>query len=455
MTKDLTKGSPLKLIILFTIPLIIGNIVQQLYNTVDTIIVGQTIGYFALSSVGLTGSLVFLVIGFAQGLTAGFSIITAQRFGNKDMEGVKKSVASTYILSFFANIFITLLSVYLTSWMLHTIQTPDNLYSDAYKYIIVIFWGTGAAILFNMYSSMLRAVGNSRFPLYILIIASIINVILDFVFILYFQMGVAGAGFATVISQLIPSIICFIYIKRNIPELIISKEHWKVDIKELWEHLRLGIPMGVQVIVIAVGIIILQWAVNRLGPIAVGAFTIAQRIDMLAVQVLISFGVTMATYTAQNYGIKNIIRIKEGVYQGTLIAVSISVFFGVLIYATSDWSIKVFISKEIISTEETKQIVEIVKTYLKVNCSMFFVLALLIIFRSALQGLGNGFIPTLAGVVELLMRTTSAVYLPIYFGYTGLAWVHPSAWVGAFISVIIAYIYIMTKLTREYHYKYN
>ena len=171
MKKDLTVGSPLKLIIYFTIPLLIGNLFQQLYNTADTMIVGRTIGFNALAAVGVTGALVFFVIGFAQGLTGGFSIITAQKFGNKDEAGVRKSVASSFILSFIINIVLTLLSVILAGWLLHVIQTPDELYDNAYKYIVIIFWGTGAAILFNLFSNMLRAIGNSKLTLYFLIIA--------------------------------------------------------------------------------------------------------------------------------------------------------------------------------------------------------------------------------------------------------------------------------------------
>ena len=287
MKKDLTTGSPLKLIIYFTIPLLIGNLFQQLYNTADTMIVGRTIGLNALAAVGITGALVFFVIGFAQGLTSGFSIITAQKFGNKDEAGVRRSVAASFILALIINLVLTLVSVLLAGVLLRAIYTPSELYQDAYDYIIVIFWGTGAAILFNLFSNMLRAIGNSKWPLYFLIVACIVNIALDYLFILSFNMGVAGAAFATVISQITASLLCFEYIRRYVPELQARGSDWKVTKKDLWEHIRVGIPMAVQVAIIAIGIVILQGALNKLGSLAVGAFTVAQRIDVLREQLFL------------------------------------------------------------------------------------------------------------------------------------------------------------------------
>ena len=238
MKKDLTTGSPLKLIIYFTIPLLIGNLFQQLYNTADTMIVGRTIGLNALAAVGVTGALVFFVIGFAQGLTSGFSIITAQKFGNKDEAGVRRSVAASFILALIINLVLTIISVLLAGVLLRAIYTPSELYQDAYNYIIVIFWGTGAAILFNLFSNMLRAIGNSKWPLYFLIVACIVNIVLDYLFILSFNMGVAGAAFATVISQITASLLCFEYIRRYVPELQAKGSDWKVTKQDLWEHME-------------------------------------------------------------------------------------------------------------------------------------------------------------------------------------------------------------------------
>lgn len=453
MKKDLTMGSPLKLIIYFTIPLLIGNLFQQLYNTADTMIVGRTIGFNALAAVGVTGALVFFVIGFAQGLTGGFSIITAQKFGSKDEAGVRRSVAASFILSFIINIILTILSIALSGWLLHIIETPAELYDDAYSYIVIIFWGTGAAILFNLFSNMLRAIGNSKWPLYFLIAACIVNIVLDYLFILTFKMGVSGAALATVISQLTASFLCFIYIKRNVPELQAKGSDWKVTKKDLLEHIRVGIPMAVQVSIIAIGIVILQFALNKLGALAVGAFTVAQRIDVLAVQCLLSFGITMATYTAQNYGAGNIPRIKSGVVQGSIVSVAFAVISGILILLAADFSVRIFLGKNITDPAQIEETIRLAKVYLTINCSMYIFLALLLVFRSTLQGLGNSIIPTFAGIMELVMRTVAALILSVYIGFAGISWASPVAWVGAFIPVFTAYFYIIKRLMRKYEIK--
>ncbi len=453
MKKDLTVGHPLKLIIYFTIPLLIGNIFQQLYNTADTMIVGRTIGFNALAAVGVTGALVFFVIGFAQGLTGGFSIITAQKFGNKDVSGVKRSVAASFILSVTINIVLTLLSVLLAGYFLRLIETPAELYNDALSYISVIFWGTGAAILFNLFSNMLRSIGNSRWPLYFLIVACIVNILLDYILILYFRLGVAGAAIATIISQIVASILCFEYIRRFVPELQAKGNDWKVTKKDLWEHIRVGIPMAIQVAIIAIGIVILQRALNTLGALAVGAFTVAQRIDVLVVQCLLSFGITMATYTAQNYGAGNISRIKQGVKCGSAISTVFAICSGVLILLLSDFSVKLFLGKDITDPQQVTETIRLAKIYLTINCSLYIFLALLLVFRSVLQGLGNSIVPTFAGIVELIMRTVAAVVLSVYFGFVGISFASPIAWIGAFIPVFVTYFVIIKKLMIKYEIK--
>lgn len=452
MKKDLTVGNPMKLIIYFTIPLLIGNVFQQLYNTADTLIVGRTVGFQALSAVGVTGALVFFVIGFAQGLTGGFSIVTAQKFGSKDIEGVKRSVASSYILSFIINIVLTVAGVILAGWLLHVIETPDVLYKDAYDYIIVIFYGTGAAIFFNILSNLLRAVGNSKWPLYFLIAASVVNIALDYILILWFHMGVTGAGLATVISQIVASLLCFEYIRRRVPELNITFKDFKVTKKDLWEHIRVGIPMAVQISIIAIGILVLQKALNNLGALAVGAFTVAQRIDVLAVQCLLSFGITMATYTAQNYGAGNVERIKKGVIDGTIVSVIFAILSAVLILSVADFSIRIFLKMDGSGTDQVEEVVRLAKVYLIINCSMYVFLALLLVYRSTLQGLGNSIIPTFAGIMELIMRTAVALILPAYIGFAGISWASPVAWIGAFIPVFLAYLYIIKKLSKRFRF---
>ncbi len=286
--RDLTTGTPAKLIFLFTIPLLVGNIFQQFYNMVDMIIVGQTIGKEALAAVGATGSITFLIIGFAQGLTAGLSIITAQRFGVQDFRGVKKSFAVAIIISFTVTAILTVLSLVFLRPLLLLMQTPPDIIQQAQEFISVSLGGMFASMAFNLLSNMIRALGDSRTPLFFLIFAVIINVILDLVFIINFHMGIAGAGYATVIAQISASLMCVIYIKRKIPLLQVSKSDFKIDKDTIFTHLNAGLPMAFQSSIIAIGAVVLQSALNSLGTDVVAAQAAAGRIDQFATQPMMS-----------------------------------------------------------------------------------------------------------------------------------------------------------------------
>lgn len=286
--RDLTTGTPAKLIFLFTIPLLVGNIFQQFYNMVDMIIVGQTIGKEALAAVGATVSITFLIIGFAQGLTAGLSIITAQRFGAQDFRGVKKSFAVAIIISFTVTAILTVLSLVFLRPLLLLMQTPPDIIQQAQEFISVILGGMFASMAFNLLSNMIRALGDSRTPLFFLIFAVIINVILDLVFIINFHMGIAGAGYATVIAQISASLMCVIYIKRKIPLLQVSKSDFKIDKDTIFTHLNAGLPMAFQSSIIAIGAVVLQSALNSLGTDVVAAQAAAGRIDQFATQPMMS-----------------------------------------------------------------------------------------------------------------------------------------------------------------------
>lgn len=286
--RDLTTGTPAKLIFLFTIPLLVGNIFQQFYNMVDMIIVGQTIGKEALAAVGATGSITFLIIGFAQGLTAGLSIITAQRFGAQDFRGVKKSFAVTIIISFTVTAILTVLSLVFLRPLLLLMQTPPDIIQQAQEFISVILGGMFASMAFNLLSNMIRALGDSRTPLFFLIFAVIINVILDLVFIINFHIGIAGAGYATVLAQISASLMCVIYIKRKIPLLQVSKSDFKIDKDTIFTHLNAGLPMAFQSSIIAIGAVVLQSALNSLGTDVVAAQAAAGRIDQFATQPMMS-----------------------------------------------------------------------------------------------------------------------------------------------------------------------
>ncbi|MDR2114816.1 MAG: MATE family efflux transporter, partial [Planctomycetaceae bacterium] len=283
MNKDLTQGNPAKLIILFTIPLLIGNLFQQFYNIADTFIVGRVIGMHALAAVGCTGCLMFLVIGYIFGFTSGTAIITAQRFGAGDMVGVRRSFVANLILGAFMAVVLTIIGVLFAHPLLVLMQTPPEIFEDAYQFIVIIFYGLAASMLFNVLSNSLRAVGNSQAPLWFLIFASILNIILVYGFICGLKMGVDGAAWATVFAQLISGLLCLPYILKKGSVFQLTRSDWQFSSHELWEHLRIGLPMGFQLSIIAIGVIVLQFALNKLGAVPVAAFTAAQRIDMVAV----------------------------------------------------------------------------------------------------------------------------------------------------------------------------
>ena len=271
-TKELTSGNPLKLIILFMIPIFLGNLFQQIYSLVDTLIVGRTIGLNALAAVGATGPMIFLVISFIFASTQGFAVVTAQKFGARDYELVRKSVTSGFILSFLLTVVMTFVSAPFTNQMLAFLRTPNDIIQLSDEYLFIMFVGIIATVFYNYSSNVIRALGDSKTPLYFLIFASVLNIFLDLIFILKFHMGVKGAAWATVVSQAVSTILCLIFMFARFPILRLRKVDWFVDRKFLYEHLRIGIPMGFQMSVLTLGIIAVQYVLNGLGSIAIAAY---------------------------------------------------------------------------------------------------------------------------------------------------------------------------------------
>lgn len=436
----MTTGNPAKLILIFTLPLIIGNIFQQFYSMADTLIVGRTIGVNALAAVGCTGSLSFFILGFVMGLTSGLSIITAQRFGAQDAAGVRKSFATSIILSLVASLLLTAIAAPLSRNFLELLQTPPEIIDDAVSYIRIIFLGIGASVMFNLLSNAMRALGDSRVPLYFLIIACCINIVMDYAFILLFGLGVAGAGYATVLSQLISGLCCIIYIRKKMPLLCITKDDFRIHPEDIRTHLKVALPMAFQMSIIAIGSLILQFALNGLGAVSVAAYTAAQKIDTIATQPMNSFGATMATYTAQNYGANKLDRIRKGVFQCILISVSFSIVMGLVNIFAGYQLTSLFVGSG------EKEVLSLSQTYLQINGALYFVLALLFIYRFTLQGLGKGLIPTIAGIMELIMRAFGALILAAQLGFAGACASNPLAWIGACIPLAIAYYHTIGKI---------
>lgn len=442
MTRDMTTGSPVKLILLFTLPLLIGNLFQQLYSMADTFIMGRTLGVNALAAVGCTGSLTFFILGFAQGLTSGFSIVMAQRFGARDMEGVRRSFAASIVLSAAVTVFLTLISVFGARGLLILLHTPAEIIEDAYWYIVIIFGGIGASMLFNLLSNVLRALGDSRTPLIFLVIACILNIGLDFLLILAFGMGVAGAAVATVAAQLFAGLLCILYIVKGFPALHLSRKDFQLTGSEYGVHLRIGLPMGFQSSIIAIGALILQFTLNNLGALSVAAYTAAQKVDNIATMPMMSFGMTMATYAGQNYGAGNMERIKKGVTQCAVISVTFSIVMGLVNIFFGHILAGFFVSGQ-------PEVIEQARIYLIINGSTYFILALLFIFRYTLQGLGQSLVPTVAGIMELVMRSFAAVILAGIWGFAGACVANPLAWLGSCVPLTIALVITIKKLMNR------
>ena len=444
MTKNLTEGSPARLIFFFTLPLLAGNIFQQMYAFVDTLIVGRFLGVEALAAVGCTGSLMFLMLGFIIGFTSGLSICTGQRFGARDRAGVRKSAATCGILSLAMSILLTILGVALCRTFLLWMQTPAEILQGAYDFISIVYGGITMFVVLQMQTNILRALGDSRTPTIILAVTLFINILLEPVAILVLDWGISGAALATVAAQLIGNVFCLLYIMKKVPALHTRLEDWRPDRKSMLDHLRIGLPMGFQMSIIAIGAVILQVALNNLGPVAVAAYAASQKVDSIAMMPMMSFGLAMAAYTAQNYGARKFSRIAEGVRKCILMSVGFSIVAGAAIILLGPYIMMLFVG------EGQEQVIAYGQTYLTVNGACYWILALLFIFRNTLQGLGQSVVPTIAGIMELIMRTAAAIFLVKWLDYLGACLANPLAWLGACVPMAIAFFMIRNQMRRKY-----
>lgn len=438
----MTEGEPMKLIFIFSIPLLLGNLFQQFYSLVDTIIVGRLLGTNALAAVGSTGAMNFLILGFVFGLTSGFAVITAQKFGAKDMDGLRRSFAENIKLNAVSTVVFTALSLLLAKPVLILTNTPLEILSDAYAYIAVIFTGIFSMVLYNTSSCILRALGDSKSPLYYLIIASILNIILDIAFIVNFNMGVSGAAWATVVSQSVSGILSVIHILRKFPMLRLRKKDFRTDWWFSHQHLKIGLPMAFQFSITAVGVIILQGALNLFGSENIAAYTAAQKVEQLVAVGAGTFGVTMANYAGQNLGARRIDRIKEGTIKGSILTVAFSLIAMAIALIFPDELTSLFIDA---STASGQEVIKASRTYLYGTAPFYPALFLIFIYRNVLQSIGKGFMPLMAGFAELIARTVAAYTFPIVFGFLGVALAGPFAWFAAVIPLCIAYFVIIRK----------
>lgn len=444
MVKDLTKDRPMKIVAAFCAPILVGNLFQQLYSIVDALIVGRTIGLTALAAVGATNAISFLIVGFVQGLTMGFSVITGQLFGGRYEDRVKRSVAVGIIMSLAATVVITLISVVTAKPLLRLMDTPLDIIDRAHAYIVVIYYGIGATVFYNLFSNALRAIGDSRTPLVFLIVASIINVILDLLFILVFHTGVEGAGWATVISQALSAALCYLYMRKKFPLLRLKKRDFTFEKRLAKEELRVGLPMAFQFSITALGVMIIQTVLNGFGSETIAAYTAASKIDAIIGNTLAAVGTGVAAFCAQNYGAKNYRRINQGVNCGLILSAAVSLVGFLAVFLGGKFFIKLFISD--VDSEQLDRVLAEGQQYLTLNGAFYMLLSLVFIYRSTLQSIGKSGVTVFAGAAELAMRCAAAILLSSGMGYMGVCIASPLAWLGADILLIAVYYLTMHKL---------
>ena len=440
MEKDMTVGSPSRAIIRFVIPVFLGNVFQQFYNMADTIIVGKFVGTNALAAVGSTGTIMFLIIQSLIGLTTGFTVLTAQRYGAGDIKAMRRTVTSAAILSAAVCVVVTAVSTLGMRYLLTLMNTPEDIFADAYSYIMIICFGIFAQILYNLLASILRALGNSKTPLYFLILAAGLNVILDLVFIVNFHMGTAGAAYATVVSQGVSGLLCLVYIAKKVPALRMEKHDWRFDWHLAKLQLGVGIPMALQYSITAIGVMMVQSALNAMGSLLVAAFTAASKIEQLVTQAYVALGTAMATFCAQNMGAGKIRRIRKGFRAATLMGIGYSVVAGAFVMTVGKYMTYLFISGQV------SEILEYVDIYLTCTGIFFIPLAVVNLYRNGIQGMGFGIMPMMAGIAELVGRGVTAMIAARADSYFGICMASPVAWVLAGGLLIVMYYYIMVKI---------
>ena len=436
MTKDLTQGSPMKLILGFSVPLLFGFLFQQFYNLVDTIIVGRFLGTDNLAAVGATGSVNFLIIGFCMGICSGFSIPISHKFGAGDLSGMRRVVANCIWLAIGFGMVITLLTTLLCRYILVLMRTPDNIIDAAYSYIWVIFLGIPTTFLYNMTSGVIRALGDSKTPVIFLVMASFINIGLDLFFIINLKWGVAGAAWATVISQGISGACCLLFIIKKFDILRIQKGEWAPNRHLMGSLCGMGVPMGLQYSITAIGSVILQSATNTLGSDAVAAVTAAGRITGFLACPFDALGSTMATYGGQTVGAGKLDRLGTGLKSCVMLGAGYSVIAVLVAVFLGEPLATLFLDASEVS------IIGNVRLFLICNTAFYFPLALVNIIRFLIQGMGFPTFAILAGVFEMAARTLAGFVLVPAFGFPGVCFGSPIAWVFADIFLIPAYFHV-------------
>ncbi len=439
-----TEGNPWRIILLFSLPLMAGNIFQQMYTVVDTAVVGKVLGVEALAALGAVDWLNWLTLGVTQGFAQGFSILMAQRFGAGEKEKLRRTITNSIFLAMLCALCLTVLSEAAAGWAISLLKTPVEIRPVSMAYLRILFGGLPIVMAYNLAAAVLRALGNGRQPLIAMVIASLTNIILDFLFVMEFQWGVQGAAAATLIAQCLSAVYCIWHIRR-IRELRLKKEDWKPEGALCVMLMKLGLPMAFQNTVISVGGMIVQMIVNGFGVIFIAGMTATNKLYGILEVAATSYGYAMVTYSGQNLGAGKLRRVSEGVRAGLAIAMATSVLIAAVMLGFGRWILAWFMPED---AWAGVQALEIAYRYLAIMSLCLPVLYVLHITRSCIQGLGNTLLPMASGVAEFIMRTGTALLLPVVFGENGIMYAEVLAWLGADFILVPSYLYIMRRLKK-------
>lgn len=447
MTRDLTNGSPMRLILGFALPTLFGMLFQQLYNMVDAMIVGRLLGSSALAAVGSTGSINFFVIGFCMGVCNGFAIPVAQRMGANEPSKMRRYAANAAWLSALFALALTVGTGLLCRQILAAMHTPEDIIDNAYRYIFIIFMGIPATFLYNLLAGIIRSLGDSRTPVYFLALSSILNIALDFVLILGVQIGVAGAAIATVASQAVSGAACLFYMWKKYPILRMTREERRFDLHSCGVLCSMGIPMGLQYSITAIGSIVLQSSVNALGSLYVAAVAAGTKVTQLLACPFDSMGATMATYCGQNVGACKLDRLSQGIRSCSLLGLGCSVIIFCAMLRLAPQCALLFLDPNEL---DVVLLTRLTTRYILIQSAFFFPLALVNIVRFSIQGMGFSPFAILAGVLEMAARTGVGLILVPMFGYSAACFASPAAWVCADLFLIPASMACIARLRRLY-----
>ena len=444
--KNMTTGKPVFLIVSFALPLMVGNVFQQLYSVVDSMVVGKSIGVNALAALGATTWPNWVILGILQGLTQGFSILISQAFGANDYQRLKTVVGNSIILSTICAAALLFFSQLFALPVLHILKTPEEIIPYALLYLRITFLGIPVITAYNLLASILRALGDGQTPLHSMIVASIINVILDFLFVVVFHWGIAGAATATLIAQVCSCIYCFIYVQK-IEILFLNREHFQLQKQLVKTMFTLSSPMALQNLLIACGGMVVQSVVNRFSLVFIAGYTAASKLHGVLEIATSSYGFAMTTYVGQNLGARNMKRVHKGVRSALGVAVLTSIVISSIMLLFGNFILSGFVSG---TADETAQTISVAYRYLSIMCICLPILYVLYVIRSSLQGMGNTVLPMVSAIAELIMRISAALILSRFIGENGVFLAEVLAWAGADVVLIISYLIVTRKFDQTF-----